>query len=148
MPEEARVLLIESNEDHRQLFEYILSGAGFRVVASDHSPDALARVEPGGIAVAVLEWRLTPAANLPLLAQLRAWPRPPRIIVYSVDRGVDRIARAHGADGSFTKLDDSRRLVALVTELLGDEGEPETGARRQETGGEAVSGPALESDAV
>ncbi len=115
-----RILVVDDEEDIRDLLATYLSGFGFEVAAAADGPSMRAEVSRRRPDIVLLDLGLPGEDGLSLARELRAQPRPPGIIIVT-GRGqaVDRIVGLEmGADDYVAKPFDLRELAARVRSVL------------------------------
>ncbi|MCA9613778.1 MAG: response regulator [Sandaracinus sp.] len=108
------VLLIEDDDDFRELLEASLRWHGFEVLAfacAPHVPDLLGQVD-----VALVDQRLPGRSGLSVLAELREVDADVPTLLMSgfADADLVRAAKSLGAVGVFAKPFDLGHLVAAL----------------------------------
>ena len=115
-----RILVVDDEEEIRDLLANYLSGFGFEVAAVADGGAMRAEVERERPDIVLLDLGLPGEDGLSLARELRAQPRPPGIIIVT-GRGqpVDRIVGLElGADDYVAKPFDLRELAARVRSVL------------------------------
>lgn len=115
-----RVLVVDDEEEIRDLLANYLSGFGFEVAAVADGPSMRAEAARARPDIVLLDLGLPGEDGLSLARELRAQPRPPGIIIVT-GRGqpVDRIVGLElGADDYVAKPFDLRELLARVRATL------------------------------
>jgi len=115
-----RVLVVEDHEETRGTIEAILREAGYAVVQAGTIAEARGLLQPGGIAVIVLDWMLPDGSGPDLSAELRAGGDSTPILMLTARAGVeDRVVGLDaGADDYLKKPFAAAELVARVRALL------------------------------
>lgn len=115
-------LVIAARGDVRGRIRDALTAAGFVIDTESSDPeDAVAAVAGRRAQVCVLDREL-PGAGLSTIAALATTPRRPRVLVIGgQQRAADvRAALLAGADRCLPGAIDANRVVAAVSELVGD----------------------------
>lgn len=115
-----RILVVDDEEDIRDLLATYLIGFGFEVAAAADGPSMRVEVSRSRPDIVLLDLGLPGEDGLSLARELRAQPRPPGIIIVT-GRGqaVDRIVGLEmGADDYVAKPFDLRELAARVRSVL------------------------------
>jgi DNA-binding NarL/FixJ family response regulator len=115
-------LVITARGDVRDRIRNSLTAAGFVIATESSDPaDALVAIAGRRAQICVLD-RGLPGAGLATIAALAATPRRPRLLVIGgQQRAVDvRAALLAGADRCLPGAIDAERVVAAVSELVGD----------------------------
>ncbi len=114
-----RVLLVDDNDDAREMLEMMLSSLGFTVETAADGPAALAVVERFHPEVAVLDIGLPVMDGFELGAQLRARLSPPPRLIALTGYG-QKSDRERSAEAGFAlhlvKPVDVKRLLAAIDE--------------------------------
>ncbi len=115
-----RILVVDDEEDIRDLLAAYLSGFGFRVATAPDGAAMRAEIAREGADLVLLDLGLAGEDGLTLARELRAQPRPPGIIIVT-GRGepIDRVVGLEvGADDYVAKPFDLRELAARVRSVL------------------------------
>jgi len=110
-----RVLIVDDNEDVRQVISDRLEQAGFAVVQAYDALRALAEMRQRHFDVVVTDCNMPYLNGFDFLRQCQlAWPET-RVIMMSAAPGkANELAAARGAFGWLQKPFDADRLIALV----------------------------------
>jgi DNA-binding response OmpR family regulator len=115
-----RILVVDDEEDIRDLLTSYLSGFGFEVASAPDGIAMRAELARAAVDLVLLDLGLPGEDGLSLARELRAQPHAPGIIIVT-GRGqpVDRIVGLElGADDYVAKPFDLRELVARVRSVL------------------------------
>lgn len=117
----ARVLLVEDDENLRDLLSAELNEEGFTVEEAASAEEAMLLVEQGPPDLVVSDLRLPGADGMQLLFEVRKMENPPSVIIVTAFGTVSRAVEAlkNGADDFLTKpldLDHFRLSVSRVLE--------------------------------
>ncbi len=115
-----RILVVDDEEDIRDLLVAYLGSFGFEVAAAADGPSMRAAVARSRPDIVLLDLGLPGEDGLSLARELRSQPHPPGIIIVT-GRGqaVDRIVGLEmGADDYVAKPFDLRELAARVRSVL------------------------------
>src|SRR5690606_20094095 len=114
-----RVLLIEDDEELRQLLARYLSGQGFTVREAATGQDGLSLARSQDCDIVVLDIMLPDISGLDVLRQLRADTHLPVVLLTARGDETDRIVGFEvGADDYIPKPCNPRELVARLQALL------------------------------
>ena len=119
-----RVLVVDDEQDSRELFAQVLEAAGAEVTTAASAGDALAHLGGGGISVVVSDVEMPDMDGYQLLRLVRADPRlqQPRVVAIALTAyaGADDRRRAleAGFDEHLAKPVDPSALVTIVGKLL------------------------------
>ena len=110
-----RVLVVDDDEDMRQIITDRLEQAGFAVVQACDGLRALLEMRQRHFHVVVTDYQMPHLNGLALLRQCRlAWPGTPVIIMSACLDAPGEIAAARDAFSYLQKPFDADRLIALV----------------------------------
>ena len=111
----AQVLIVDDDEDVRQIITDRLEQAGFAVAQACDGLHALAELRQRHFHVVVTDYQMPHLNGLALLRQCRlAWPGTPVIIMSACLDAPGEIAAARDAFSYLQKPFDADRLIALV----------------------------------
>ncbi|HEX6276947.1 MAG TPA: response regulator transcription factor [Polyangiaceae bacterium] len=136
------VLVVDDEKRIREVVEYALAKAGYRVTTAPDGEQALAAVEADPPDVVVLDVMLPGSDGLEVCRRIRAKRATPILFLSARNDEVDRIVGLEiGGDDYLTKPFSPRELVARVRAVLrrfeGASAQPEP-SRRTLTHGELV----------
>ena len=126
------VLVVEDDDDGRELLEMVLLDYGATVTAVSNAEDAMERLREGGLDILVSDIGLPLEDGYSLLRRVRAFTgeesgRIPAIALTAYASGDDRArALAAGFEAHVTKPVEPQELAAAVAALVGRCGERET----------------------
>jgi DNA-binding NtrC family response regulator len=110
-----RVLVVDDDEDVRQVITDRLEQVGFTVVQACDGLGALAEMHQRHFDVVVTDCNMPHLNGLDLLRQCQiAWPGTPVIIMSAALGATDELAAARGAFECLRKPFDADQLIALV----------------------------------
>jgi CheY-like chemotaxis protein/anti-sigma regulatory factor (Ser/Thr protein kinase) len=89
-----RILIVDDDRALRHVLAALLGGAGHTVEQAGDGPEALARLEAGGLDVVLLDIGLPGANGLDLLTYARSRPSPPVVIMMTADDTPDSLLSA------------------------------------------------------
>jgi two-component system cell cycle response regulator DivK len=119
-----RILVVDDNEDNRQILIDLLSGAGYEVIEARTGLDAVATAGRDTPHLVLMDIQLPGIDGLEATRRIKAQPALARIPIIAVTSyalaGDDRKAAAAGCDGYVTKPYSPRALLAQVRTILGD----------------------------
>ena len=113
-----RILLVEDDKDQADLYQSVLTMAGYDVTATYDAETALARLADSAFDLTLVDWDLPGMKGDAFITQVRE--RDPRVktILFSNHFDVDDAARACHADAWMLKSDGIRRLRETIAQLL------------------------------
>jgi two-component system, cell cycle response regulator DivK len=124
-----KILVVDDNEDNRQILIDLLSGAGYEVIEARTGFDAVATAAREVPALVLMDIQLPGMDGLEATRRIKAQPALARIPVIAVTSyalaGDDRKAADAGCDDYVTKPFSPRALLAKVRTIL--EGPPPAG---------------------
>lgn len=110
------LLLVDDETDLLDIYTFLLSRAGFRVLAAGGAKEALELVKREHVDVVVSDYRMPGASGLDLCRTLRQEGSLVGFILISGNSNVDELEwRRAGAQGFLTKPLDIEALVALAS---------------------------------
>jgi CheY-like chemotaxis protein len=117
---DGRVLVVDDDDDLRDMLSLCLETAGFEVATAVDGLDALRRLRAWPPQVIVLDLRMPRMNGVELIRIMKREPALAgiSIIVVTGDAGQGRVAIAAGASESLLKPVDARVLIAAVTKFL------------------------------
>jgi len=117
-----RILVVEDQEDNRQILRDLLGNAGYELTEVDNGEDALASVAAERPDLILMDIQLPIMDGYEATRRIKADPATraiPIIVVTSYAlSGDDNKARAAGCDAYITKPYSPRQLLAKVKEFL------------------------------
>ena len=115
-----RVLIVDDDGALRLALSSLLDAAGYRTVQAGDGPAALAELTASRVDLMLLDIGLPGMSGLEVLAQARAQPEPPRVVMMTADDTPDAMLRSLRAQAhSFVRKPFApRRIVELVAEVL------------------------------
>jgi two-component system cell cycle response regulator DivK len=117
-----RILVVDDNEDNRQILIDLLSGAGYAVIEARTGPDAVTTAEREVPDLILMDIQLPGIDGLEATRRIKAQPALAQIPVIAVTSyalaGDDRKAAAAGCDGYVTKPFSPRALLARVRTIM------------------------------
>ena len=117
MTRAARILVVEDDENIRELVDVILSGAGYEVVTAPDGAAALQAVGSARPDLVLLDMRMPIMDGWEFARQYRARPEPPApIVVLTAARDAAARAAEIHADGFLGKPFDVESLLSLVSQ--------------------------------
>jgi CheY-like chemotaxis protein len=112
----ARILVVEDDENIRELVDVILSGAGYEVVTAPDGAAALQVVGTTRPDLVLLDMRMPIMDGWEFARRYRARPEPPApIVVLTAARDAAQRAAEIHADGFLGKPFDVESLLSLVS---------------------------------
>ncbi|HTT71306.1 MAG TPA: response regulator [Anaeromyxobacteraceae bacterium] len=115
-----RVLLVEDDDDNRELMAEVLESAGFLVTAVESGAEGLRRFRQEPVDLILTDFGLPGTGGLELARSVKAIaPRVPVVVVtgYSEHGDLER-ARGHEVDEVLLKPVDPDALAGALTELI------------------------------
>lgn len=117
MTRAARILVVEDDENIRELVDVILSGAGYEVTTAPDGAAALRVVGNARPDLVLLDMRMPIMDGWEFARQYRARPEPPApIVVLTAARDAAARAAEIHADGFLGKPFDVESLLSLVSQ--------------------------------
>jgi two-component system cell cycle response regulator DivK len=124
-----KILVVDDNEDNRQILIDLLSAAGYEVIEAHNGFDAVATAAREVPALVLMDIQLPGMDGLEATRRIKVQPALARIPVIAVTSyalaGDDRKAADAGCDDYVTKPFSPRALLAKVRTIL--EGAPPAG---------------------
>ena len=118
-----RILVVEDQEDLREIARLALEGAGYEVVEAATGPEAVAIAETERPDVVLMDIQLPVLDGYESTRRIKALPGMASTAIIAVSsfamRGDEEKARAAGCDGYVTKPYSPKQLVELVRQFLG-----------------------------
>lgn len=117
---QARILIVDDNEDIRQLVSHLLEGEGYQAVTAVDGEEMLALLPEARPDLILLDVMLPGTDGFEICRQLRADPNmPPIIMLTAKDSEVDRVVGLElGADDYVVKPFGRRELLARIKAVL------------------------------
>lgn len=114
-----RVLLVEDDDDNRELMAEVLAASGWDVVTASSGPEGLAKLASSGVDVLVTDVGMPGMGGLELAKAARAQAPGLRIVVVTGWAERDDIASARGkhVDAVLIKPVDPDALTQTVTDV-------------------------------
>ncbi len=116
------ILVVDDNEDNRQILIDLLSGAGYEVIEAATGGDAVRLAEERVPALILMDIQLPGMNGLEATRHIKSQPRLAHVPVIAVTSfaltGDDAKARAAGCDDYVTKPFSPRALLAMVKGYL------------------------------
>ena len=117
-----RILVIEDQEDLREIARLALEGAGYEVVEAATGVEGIAKAESEHPDLVLMDIQLPVLDGYESTRRIKALPGMARTIVIAVSsfamRGNEEKARAAGCEGYVTKPYSPKQLVDLVRQFL------------------------------
>ncbi len=116
----ARILIVEDEASIRLPLEYILRQEGHQVAWAESGEEGLRLAERLQPELVLLDLMLPGLDGFEVLQQLKAWPKPPRVLILSArGREVERAkGLALGAEAYLVKPFGLEEMLAEVRRLL------------------------------
>jgi len=121
---EPNILFADDNSDIRELVEFQLHAAGFRVSTADNAADVLRLATTEHFDVLVLDYWMPEVTGIDLCRQIRTFDRSTPILICSgaVTEADRETATLAGAQGYLSKPFNTRDLIrALRSSIEGSE---------------------------
>jgi two-component system cell cycle response regulator DivK len=117
-----RILVVEDQEDNRQILRDLLGSAGYDLVEAEDGPAALASVKRQRPDLILMDIQLPLMDGYEATRRIKADPDLQSIPIIAVTSyalsGDEDKARAAGCDGYVTKPFSPRKLLAKIKEYL------------------------------
>jgi two-component system, cell cycle response regulator DivK len=117
-----RILVVEDQEDLREIARFALEGAGYEVVEAATGAEGIAKAETEHPDLVLMDIQLPVLDGYESTRQIKALPGMAQTTVIAVSsfamRGDEEKARAVGCDGYVTKPYSPKQLVDLVRQFL------------------------------
>jgi CheY-like chemotaxis protein len=118
------ILVADDSEVFRVLEARILSARGYQIIHAANGAEALRKTIEDKPDLVLLDVQMPVMDGVQVLSALKKDPKTkpiPVIVVTTLGRDTDReILLEGGADGFLSKPIDSRKLLSLIRELLGE----------------------------
>jgi DNA-binding response OmpR family regulator len=122
--ERKRILLVEDDEDNRDMMNALLKSYGYEPVIAASVSDALESARSGGLALYILDHWLTEGNGIDLCQQIRAFDSDTPIMFYSgagyeadIDKGLGAGAQAYLVKPDFENLKPTIDRLISRTDL-------------------------------
>ncbi len=113
------ILIVDDDEDIRQLIAEFLTSHGFVVTTEDNGLRVLENMADSNFDLIILDIMMPEIDGLSLCRKLRKLTHTPIMMVTAMDEDIDRVAALElGADDYLTKPFNTRVLLAQVKALL------------------------------
>jgi len=120
-----RILVVEDQEDLREIARFALEGAGFEVVEAATGAEGVAMAEIAHPDLVLMDIQLPVLDGYECTRRIKALPGMGPMTVIAVSsfamKGDEEKARAAGCDGYVTKPYSPKQLVDLVRQFLAKE---------------------------
>ena len=114
-----RILLVDDDENLREVVRYALSRGGFSVEEAQNGVEALGLFAKGGVDLIVLDVLMPEMDGMELCRQIRQTSNVPILFLSSRGEEVDRVLGLElGGDDYLTKPFSTRELVSRVKAIL------------------------------
>jgi DNA-binding response OmpR family regulator len=139
-PQDARILVVDDEEQLRSLLVLVLEGDGYKVVEARDATEAIAEVEKGTVDLVVLDIALGEDDGRLVLGKIREMGDLPVIFISGYKETEDRVLGLRlGADDYLAKPFSPVELVARVQSVLRRSGGRSSGAATQDGAAEDSS---------
>ncbi|HOF88418.1 MAG TPA: response regulator [Armatimonadota bacterium] len=118
MTPQSRILLVEDDPDQAELYDQVLTLAGYDVCRVANADMAAARATEQHFALAVVDWDLPGTRGDALIRRFKTRHPAMKTLLYSNHADVRQAAQTCGADAWIRKSDGIRRLREVVAEQL------------------------------
>jgi two-component system cell cycle response regulator DivK len=116
-----RILVVEDQEDLREIARFALEGAGYEVVEAATGAEGIAKAETEHPDLVLMDIQLPLIDGYECTRRIKALPGMARTTVIAVSsfamKGDEERARAAGCDGYVTKPYSPRQLVDLIRQF-------------------------------
>jgi len=113
------ILIVEDDEDMREVVSHFLRAGGFRVTALDRGQQVVSSLRNGGIDLILLDLTLPDADGLAITREVRASHKVGIIILSGRTDTIDRVVGLEGgADDYICKPFESHELLARIRNVL------------------------------
>ncbi|MEO6951480.1 MAG: response regulator [Polyangia bacterium] len=133
-PGAARILIVDDDEDNRNLLQLVMSLEGFDAVMAESGEEALAMIAEQVPDLVLLDIMMPEMNGFEVIAELRRRYAPRHILVILVsaldDAKTRLLAREAGADDFFTKPIDRADLCVRIRKLLAPAADPSSRGER------------------
>ena len=118
-----RILVVEDQQDLREIARFALEGAGYEVIEAATGPEGIAKAETEHPDLVLMDIQLPVLDGYESTRRIKALPGMARTTVIAVSsfamKGDEEKARAAGCDAYVTKPYSPKQLVDLVRQFLG-----------------------------
>lgn len=114
------ILVADDESDIREMVQFILHGAGFRVSTTDNAADVLRLVKTEHVDAVVLDYWMREITGIELCRQIRTFDQSTPILMCSgaVTEADREAASLAGAQGYIEKPFNARDLIAALRSCL------------------------------
>ena len=117
-----RILVVEDQQDLREIARFALEGAGYEVVEAATGAEGVAKAETENPDLVLMDIQLPLLDGYESTRRIKALPGMARTTVIAVSsfamKGDEEKARAAGCDGYVTKPYSPKQLVDLIRQFL------------------------------
>jgi len=117
-----RILVVEDQEDLREIARFALEGAGYEVVEAATGVEGIAKAESEHPDLVLMDIQLPVLDGYECTRRIKALPRMARTAVIAVSsfamKGDEEKARAAGCDAYVTKPYSPKQLLGIVRQFL------------------------------
>jgi two-component system, cell cycle response regulator DivK len=117
-----RILVVEDQEDLREIARFALQGAGYEVVEAATGPEGIAKAETERPDLVLMDIQLPMLDGYESTRRIKALPGMAHTTIIAVSsyamKGDEDKARAAGCDGYVTKPYSPKQLVDIVRQSL------------------------------
>jgi two-component system, cell cycle response regulator DivK len=117
-----RILVVEDQQDLREIARFALEGAGYEVVEAATGAEGVAKAETENPDLVLMDIQLPLLDGYESTRRIKALPGMARTTVIAVSsfamKGDEDKARAAGCDGYVTKPYSPKQLVDLIRQFL------------------------------
>ena len=118
-----RILIVEDQEDLRDILRYALEGAGYKVVEAVNGADGVAKAEAERPDLVLMDIQMPVLDGYEATRRIKAQPALAKIPILAVTSyalsGDEDKAKAAGCDGYVTKPFSPRDLLARIRSFIG-----------------------------
>jgi len=117
-----RILVVEDQEDLREIARFALEGAGYEVIEAATGAEGIAKAEAEWPDLVLMDIQLPVLDGYQTTRRIKALPRMARTPIIAVSsfamKGDEEKARAAGCDAYVTKPYSPKQLLGLVRQFL------------------------------
>lgn len=117
------ILAVDDSPSIRQMVSYTLKGAGYNVIEAADGEEGLGKARSGQVSLVLTDQNMPRMDGITMIKSLRAMPqyKSVPILVLTTESGdaLKQEARAAGATGWLVKPFDPKRLLEVMTKVLG-----------------------------